>query len=107
MKDLLQIGDVFITSKLDPEGARWLVIAAVMNGGGTGMGPHDAYPDGWKIRASQLRQDGEYDPEGEQSEFYQSGCFCNEILPADIRLVGKMVQTFAWVSHASDCGCAT
>ena len=67
---------------INPEGhdetrpdAKFVVIRASMSGGGTGMGPHDIYPDGWYIEARRLNNDGTDDGKGEIVEFYQTGCF--------------------------------
>jgi hypothetical protein len=50
--------------------------------GGTGMGPHDVYPDGWHVTAKKLKN-GRWDENGIEISFYQSGCFTamNEKVP--------------------------
>lgn len=71
---------------------RYVVEHAAMEGGGTGHGPHDIYPDGWHIRARKLKADGSYDPQGVEIEFYQSGAFTavNEKVPVVARLHRKV-----------------
>ena len=70
----------------------YVVIETNFGGGGTGMGPHDVYPDGWKVIARKLKRDGTYNPEGRIISFYQSGCFTamNEYVPR----IRKMKMTF-------------
>jgi hypothetical protein len=53
----------------------FVVTSTEMSGGGTGMGPHDVFPDGWGVHAV-----AESDPSFEVF-FRQSGCFCNIIPP--------------------------
>ena len=74
---LLQVGDVFTSETLGE--ANYVVEKAGMAGGGTGHGPGDIYPDGWQVTVRQLAEDGSYDPDGESTYFYQSGCFSNLI----------------------------
>ena len=57
--------------------AEFVVIATTLNGGGTGHGPRDVFPDGWGVYAKRLAPDGQYDPDGEEVFFRQSGCFSN------------------------------
>ena len=61
----------------------YVVEYARSEGGGTGHGPHDVYPDGWHIKARKLFDDGTYNPNGEEIDFYQSGAFTcvNENVP--------------------------
>jgi len=70
----------------------WVVASTEMSGGGTGHGPHDVYPDGWGVRATQV--DGEGVPTGETLFFRQSGCFTNELLPEDVEVVGVATPTY-------------
>lgn len=72
--------------------ARFVVERAELDGGGTGHGPHDIFPDGWYIKARRLNDDGTYNPNGELIQFYQSGCFTG-LIP-EVELVGKMKQIF-------------
>lgn len=74
--------------------AKFVVEAANMQGGGTGHGPCDVYPDGWHVRARRLNKDGSYDPKGEVICFYMSGCFTCMIEPKDVQIVGKMQMRF-------------
>lgn len=55
----------------------FIVMKTTFDGGSTGR---DAYPDGHHIHAQRLNENGTYNPEGEKIDFYQSGCFTNEIL---------------------------
>ena len=72
--------------------AEYVVIRAVMEGGGTGHGPHDVYPDGWHIHARRLDSDGKYNPEGEEIRFYQSGAFT--CMVPEVEVVRTMQMTF-------------
>ena len=60
---------------------RWKVESTRLTGGGTGMGPHDVYPDGHYVEAKSLNH------KGVRLVFYQTGAFIPEILPPDIDLV--------------------
>jgi hypothetical protein len=71
---------------------RFVVERAVKDGGGTGMGPHDVYPDGHHVTARRLKDQRTYDPDGLAIDFYQSGCFINEI--GAVSKLGKMKLTF-------------
>lgn len=60
---------------------KYIVYKTVNDGGGTGMGPHDVYPDGYHvfcIKASDKKV---------KIDFYQSGCFTAMI--KDIQPIGK------------------
>lgn len=70
--------------------AKFVIEAAKMQGGGTGHGPGDVFPDGWNVKARRLNNEGKYDPNGEVIEFYMSGSFTNKIDPKDVQVVGKM-----------------
>jgi hypothetical protein len=72
--------------------AKFVVEWTGMDGGGTGHGPHDVYPDGWHVKARRLADDGSYDPRGEVIEFYQSGCF--NCMVEEVSVVGRMRQSF-------------
>jgi hypothetical protein len=74
----------------DPtRGKAYFVVENVgMQGGGTGHGPNDIYPDGWHVEARRLNEKNEYDPRGEVIEFYQTGCF-NCMVPL-VNKVGKV-----------------
>lgn len=60
---------------------RYVVESAEMAGGGTGHGPGDVFPDGWRVRARSLDNDNEI-------EFYQSGCFTHTI-SLELEIIGK------------------
>ncbi|QQG41873.1 MAG: hypothetical protein HYV90_01005 [Candidatus Woesebacteria bacterium] len=74
--------------------AEFIVEKASMEGGGTGMGPHDVYPDGWLINARRLSKAGVYDPDGEVIRFYMSGSFTCMVLPVDVAIVRHMKMSF-------------
>jgi len=57
------------------QSGEYVVVRAALEGGGTGMGPHDIYPDGHHLTLRKLHADGSYDPKGERVDFYQGGCF--------------------------------
>jgi hypothetical protein len=58
----------------------WEVLETKYTGGGTGMGPHDIYPDGHHVRAKLVGGDVTV-------EFYQSGYFSGMIPREDVQLV--------------------
>ncbi len=74
--------------------AKFVVEEANMQGGGTGHGPGDIYPDGWHVQARRLNKDGSYNPKGEVICFYMSGCFTCMVEPKDLQVVGKMQMRF-------------
>jgi hypothetical protein len=80
----------------DPSRARakFVVEAANMQGGGTGHGPGDVYPDGWHVRARRLNGNGTYDRNGEMIEFYMTGCFIGLIKAEEVEIIGKMQRRF-------------
>lgn len=105
--DALAIGDVFRCSDIGNK--IYLVVGTHYSGGGTGHGPHDVYPDGWKIsyvempeKSLDTSEDGvQLTPEevdGETPHFYQSGCFTTYIDPKHIEKIGSMERhvTFFW-----------
>lgn len=69
----------------------YVVEHARMEGGGTGHGPGDVYPDGWHVRARKLADDGCYDPLGVMISFFQSGCF--SVVNKEIPVVSRMERT--------------
>lgn len=89
VEDIVETGS-FDASRADAE---FIVERTVMDGGGTGHGKHDVFPDGWHVYARRLGRERQYYPQAEQIQFYQSGCF-NCVVP-EVRVVGKMTQTFA------------
>lgn len=52
----------------------FVVINTSFQGGGTGMGSHDVYPNGHFVRAKRLIN-GEITPKSDEITFYQSGAF--------------------------------
>jgi hypothetical protein len=72
--------------------AKFVVEKTAMEGGGTGHGPNDIYPDGWHVFARRLSVENTYDPKGELINFYQSGCFNS--LVKDVEVVGKMNKKY-------------
>jgi hypothetical protein len=64
----------------------YIVTKAVMDGGGTGNGPGDIYPDGWHVFCQK-----EDDP-SIKIDFYQSGCFTAMI--EDIKPIGRAVANW-------------
>ena len=63
---------------------RYVVYKTVFHGGGTGMGPHDVYPDGHHVYCEKL------DDRSVKADFYQSGCFTAMI--ESIKPVGRAVR---------------
>jgi hypothetical protein len=94
----VQVGDVIQPYK---RGGDYVVVRTAMEGGGTGHGPHDIYPDGWHVEATKLDKDGNYDPDGKRIDFYQSGCFTGMI--EEVKVVDRMRMTFVRAGgHKSD-----
>ena len=77
---------------------RFVVERTASDGGGTGHGPHDVYPNGHHVWARQLRADGSYSSKGALGSFYQTGCFTSNI--GAVVIVGRMQQTFVPVRTA-------
>jgi hypothetical protein len=65
-------------------GDEYLVVKTEMNGGGTGHGPHDVFPDGHCVDAIKLGTGRSFDPNGLRIQFYQTGSF-NCKIPAPKR----------------------
>jgi len=84
-----KIGDVLKINE-----SSYVVERCAMEGGGTGHGSHDVYPDGWHVIARRLSNKNNYDPKGKTIDFYQSGCFTN--LKPEVEIVGKMKKVFIW-----------
>ena len=88
--------------KLDPKATydtsslcgKYVVVKTSFGGGGTGMGPHDVYPDGFEVFARRLNKNGTYNPNGTQVSFYQTGSFSAMIEPEDIQSEGRMKESF-------------
>ena len=73
--------------------AEFVVIENDMQGGGTGMGCHDIYPDGWHIIAKRLDKDGKWNPNGEEIAFYMTGCFIDMIPPEEVKIIRHMAMS--------------
>lgn len=105
MKKELKTGDVFSLKKgviiyckgneisLKETGS-YVVLKTAYEGGGTGMGPHDVYPDGHHVYAKKLKNNGFWDSNGQEIDFYQSGCFTCMIEPKDIGVIKTMKMSF-------------
>ena len=72
--------------------AYFVVERAVLEGGGTGHGPHDIFPDGWHVSARRLDESGTYDHNGEVVDFYQIGCFIYMV--NEVEVMGKIKMKF-------------
>lgn len=72
---------------------KYVVEEARMDGGGTGHGSHDFYPDGWRVTSRQLDGDT-YNPANPTISFYMTGCFTHLVLPEDIQIVARMTRKF-------------
>jgi len=73
--------EVVIKKPFDYLAGMYVVYKTCMEGGGTGHGPHDIYPDGHHVFCEKI------DNENIKVDFYQSGCFTAMI--KDIEPVGK------------------
>jgi hypothetical protein len=69
---------------------RYVVYKTANDGGGTGHGPHDVYPNGHHVFCERL------DDQSVKCDFYQSGCFTAMV--ADIAPIGRAVRR--WVEPA-------
>lgn len=59
---------VNISGELSYFAGEYIVVKTVMDGGGTGHGPHDLYPDGHHVYCERTHDRMKID-------FYQTGCF--------------------------------
>ena len=75
------------------EGGEFLVVETKMDGGGTGMGSHDVYPDGHHVFCKRVNLDGSYNENGEEIDFYQTGSFTSVINIGTITVVRTMTKT--------------
>jgi hypothetical protein len=73
--------DVVIGGEFSYLAGRYAVTRTTKDGGGTGHGPHDIYPDGHHVFCQKL------DESGIEVDFYQSGAFTAMI--KEIEPVGK------------------
>lgn len=84
-----KVSTTFSTGQLCGE---YVVTQARMDGGGTGHGPGDKYPDGYHVVARKLNKDGKYNPNGKEINFYQSGCF--SVVNEHVQVVRTMKELF-------------
>ena len=73
--------DVKIGGELDYLAGKYVVTKTIMDGGGTGRGPHDVYPNGHHVFCVNI------DDENTKIDFYQSGFFTAII--ENIEPIGK------------------
>lgn len=80
---------VTVRGNFDYLAGTYVVTRTAQTGGGTGHGPHDVYPDGHEVTAS--------DTENMDSEvsFYQSGCFTH-CWNRPVTVIGKATQAWVW-----------
>ncbi len=83
----LSRGAVKIDGELSYLSGRYVVYKTAKDGGGTGMGPHDVYPNGHHVFCERM------DDQSVKVDFYQSGCFTAMI--TNIEPVAKAVRR--WV----------
>ncbi len=72
-------------------GGEFVVIRTTSDGGGTGMGAHDVYPNGHRVYCKRLRN-GDFDENGTEVNFYQTGSFTAMI--TKIKPIRKMKPKF-------------
>ncbi|MGD9697525.1 hypothetical protein [Acinetobacter sp.] len=77
--------DIIIDIDLDYLVGKYVVYKTVSDGGGTGHGPHDVYPNGYHVYCEK------YDDTKVKVDFYQSGDF--EAMIKDIKPVGKLPES--------------
>ncbi len=117
MNRLCEIGDIIKSNKfatwrpqqdgsyhlsnapwLYSDGNEWLVIKTEKNGGGSGHGVNDVYPDGHEVTI-QMLPTGTYTPLTDLTlKFYQTGAFTNVIAPGAIDLIKslKLELKYSW-----------
>jgi hypothetical protein len=77
----LTSGEVYLGDEnFDYLRGKYIVTKTVMDGGGTGHGPHDVYPNGHHVFCESL--DGK-----RRVDFYQTGCFT--CMLTDIEPIGR------------------
>lgn len=83
-------GVVEINGEFSHLAGRYIVVRTVSDGGGTGHGPHDIYPDGWHVTARSLdHAKGHLGQSPEFTiDFYQGGGF-NTTTNDPIKVTGK------------------
>lgn len=72
---------------------RYGVVKTTMEGGGTGMGPHDVFPDGHHVTCRKMLRNGKF---GESVSFFQTGCFTAMI--EEIEPVGRFKIKYSGVT---------
>jgi hypothetical protein len=77
-----------------PEG-QYLVTKTKFTGGGTGMGPHDVFPDGHHVTCKKLGFNGKFVEDGLEINFYQSGSFTAMIYPEDLKVERQMKMSYS------------
>lgn len=100
MKRNLEQYDVFENTKPQKYNQRvflpagtFVVTATAFDGGGTGHGPHDVYPDGHHVFCKKIDRDtGKVGTK--TYDFYQTGFFCDMIKKTHVELIGKAKVTF-------------
>jgi hypothetical protein len=75
--------DITLGGDFDYLCGKYIVTHTAFDGGGTGMGAHDVYPDGHHVFCVKA------DDDKVRVDFYQSGCFTAMI--EDIKPVGKAI----------------
>lgn len=68
----------------------YVVTHTTFDGGGTGHGPHDVYPNGHHVFCERL-------DDGFNVDFYQTGAFNCLVRMEEIILLGKATQKSVWV----------
>jgi len=85
------VGEIFKTSKSKFDTKKfvgdYVVFRTAKEGGGTGHGRHDVFPDGHHITARKLTRKGTYSKKGLKISFYQSGCFT--VTRENVKVKGK------------------
>jgi len=77
--------------KFTVDEGKFVVTKTLYEGGGTGMGPHDIYPDGHRIYCKKLKND-KFDEDGTEVNFYQNGCITAVI--SNIKVIRTMKMKF-------------
>jgi hypothetical protein len=80
-------GEVTIIPPLDYLVGEYVVYKTMMDGGGTGHGPGDVYPDGYHVFAERINT-------GEKIDFYQSGSFTC-VLPR-VKIIRSLTKRIIW-----------
>jgi len=89
--DKLAHGEVVVAEDFAHMAGRYVVFKTASDGGGTGHGPHDVYPNGHHVYCEKL------DGSGHRLDFYQSGCF--SVVHTDVVPVGKAERTWKEPTH--------